>query len=167
MPVVRYVGCWAFTRFSNLSPLSPRPARGAACLVAFLLAARRRISFSHAAGIGWDALEGAELLGHGERAPNGLLDKAVPLYCELCLHAARSRAPSTVVRLRGNRSHAGWQVAYQRDAAWGGCEYCEYVYVAKCECTCETRMCVQPASYSGPQRCTVLLGLLIGHQGHV
>ena len=33
----------------------------------------------------------------GERAPNDLLDKAVPIYCELCLDGARSSAPLSVM----------------------------------------------------------------------
>ena len=37
---------------------------GAAWLIAFLLAARGRESVPHNVGIGWDALQGAELLGH-------------------------------------------------------------------------------------------------------
>ena len=63
VPVVRCVGCWRFTKFGNLSRASCRPFGGAACLVAFLLAARRRISFLHAVGIGWDAQQGAQLIG--------------------------------------------------------------------------------------------------------
>ena len=37
----------------------------------------------------------------GERAPNDLLDKPVPIYSELCLDGARSRAPLSVMRALG------------------------------------------------------------------